>query len=179
MFFELLKRNTILLILLHIELFIFIGCTTTGGIPANNKRAESILNEYVIQSGDTLTIDIMENTNVSRSVPVRPDGKISLSQLNDIQAAGLTALQLRENIIKECKKFYNVVEVTVTVTGITGYKVNIIGNVNRPGQIIMQDRTSFLEAISLAGGIHEWANTRKIYIIREINGNKGLDGFWI
>ena len=64
------------------------------------------------------------------------------------------------------------VEVTVTVTGITGYKVNIIGNVNRPGQIIMQDRTSFLEAISLAGGMGAWANTKKIYIIREINGKR-------
>ena len=169
MLFILSKRYKGLPALVYVTVFLFLGCAVSTGVPANNKLAETVLNEYVIQPGDTLTIDIMENTTISRSIPVRPDGKISLPQLNDIKAAGLTALQLRENIIRECKQFYNVVEVTVTVTGITGYKVNIIGNVNRPGQIIMHDRTSFLEAISLAGGMGEWANTKKIYIIREIN----------
>jgi len=144
----------------------------TGGVPADNKRAEEILSEYVIQPGDSLLIDIIENTTISRTVPVRPDGKISLPQLNDIQAAGLTALQLRENLIKEYRRFYKVVEVTVTVTGITGYKINVIGNFNRPGQIVFHDKTTFLEAISLAGGLGEWANPKKIYIIREIDGQQ-------
>ncbi|MGA1871188.1 MAG: polysaccharide biosynthesis/export family protein [bacterium] len=149
---------------------ILAGCVKKGISPnlVDNLKAEKILNEYQIQPGDTLLIDILENTNTSRTVNVRPDGKISLPQLNDIQAAGLTALKLRENLIEQFKKFYNVVEITVTVTNNTGYKVIFIGNVNNPGQLILKDKTTFLEAISLAGGLSEWAKTGKIYIVRDI-----------
>jgi len=168
---ELIRQGSPFLVLVLILLLVFMACAT-GGVPADNKRAEEILSEYVIQPGDSLLIDIIENTTISRTVPVRPDGKISLPQLNDIQAAGLTALQLRENLIKEYRRFYKVVEVTVTVTGITGYKINVIGNFNRPGQIVFHDKTTFLEAISLAGGLGEWANPKKIYIIREIDGQQ-------
>lgn len=168
---NLIRQGCLFLSLFLIPLPAFIGCAT-GGIPADNKRAEEILSEYIIQPGDSLLIDIIENTNISRTAPVRPDGKISLPQLNDIQAAGLTALQLRENLVKEYERFYNVVEVTVTVTGITAYKINVIGEVKRPGQIIFRDKTTFLEAISLAGGLGEWANPKKIYIIREIDGQQ-------
>lgn len=168
---NLIRQGCLFLSLFLIPLLAFIGCAT-GGVSADNKRAEEILSEYIIQPGDSLLIDIIENTNISRTVPVRPDGKISLPQLNDIQAAGLTALQLRENLVKEYERFYNVVEVTVTVTGITAYKINVIGEVKRPGQIIFRDKTTFLEAISLAGGLGEWANQKKIYIIREIDGQQ-------
>jgi polysaccharide export outer membrane protein len=163
-------HKTLLSIFL-IALLVFAGCAT-GGVPADNKRAEEILDEYVIQAGDTLLIDIMENTNIARTVPVRPDGKISLPLLNDVQAAGLTALQLRDNLAKEYKRFYNVVEVSVTVTGVTGYKIHITGNVNSPGQQILLDKTTFLEAISLAGGLGEWANPKKIYVMRNVDGEQ-------
>jgi len=154
---------------------IIVGCASPGipGRPADNKKAGKILSEYIIQPGDMLLIDIIENTTSSRTVPVRPDGKISLPQVNDVQAAGLTPLQLRENLIKEYSQFYTVVEVTVTVTGITGYKINIIGNVRSQGQIILHDRTTFLEAMSMAGGLDEWADRKKIYIMRK--GDKGQE----
>lgn len=171
---RLLRFNTILLSLYLILSLSLIGCAT-GGIAADqadNIKAEERLSEYIIQPGDSLLIDVIENTNTSRTIPVRPDGKISLPQVNDVHAAGLTALQLRENLIKEYQDFYNVVEVTVTVTGITGYKINVIGEVNRPGQIILTDKTTFLEAISLAGGLNEWAKSKKIYIMREIDGEQ-------
>ena len=171
---KLFSNDTFLLPIYLISLIFFIGCAT-GGIPADpvdNKKAEEVLGEYVIQPGDSLLIDIIENTNTSRTVLVRPDGKISLPQLNDIYAAGLTALQLREKLIKEYQDFYNVVEVTVTVTGITGYKINVIGEVRRPGQIILTDKTTFLEAISLAGGLSEWAKSKKLYIMRENEGDQ-------
>jgi len=171
---NLIKDNTISLLLSLSLLIALFGCATGGipAVPADNEKAKEVLSEYVIQPGDSLLIDIIENTNTSRTVPVRPDGKISLPQVNDIQAAGLTALQLRENLIKEYKQFYNVVEITVTVTGITGYKINVIGNVNRPGQLVLQDKTTFLEAISLVGGLGQWANAHKVYIIREIDGEQ-------
>lgn len=155
-----------------ILLIAFMGCATRG-IPANpaeNEKAEEILKEYSIQPGDSLLIDIIENNTISRTVNVRPDGKISLPQINDIHAAGLTALQLRENLLKVYQQFYNVVEVTVTVTNSTGYKINVIGNVARQGPIILHDKTTFLEAISLAGGLTDWARSKKIYIMREIDG---------
>lgn len=154
-----------------IPLLSFIACASSGGIRANNKLAEEILNKYIIQPGDTLLIDILENTNTSRTIPVRPDGKITLPQINDIQAAGLTPLQLRENLLNEYKLFYNVVEISVTVTNITGYKITIVGRVHRPGQITLPDKTTFLEAIAIAGGLQDWAKSKKIYIIREIAGN--------
>ncbi|MGA1824617.1 MAG: polysaccharide biosynthesis/export family protein [bacterium] len=164
-------RNRLIVFL--ILLIALIGCAS-GGItltPSDNKKAEEILSEYIIQPGDSLQIDILENATTSKAVVVRPDGKISLPQLNDIQAAGLTALQLRENLLKEYKEFYNVIEITVAVTGLTGYKINIIGNVRRPGLIILNDKTTFLEALSLAGGLGDWANPKKIYIMRSLGDN--------
>lgn len=155
-----------------IPLLSLIACASPGGIQANNKLAEEILNKYIIQPGDTLLIDIMENTNTSRTMPVRPDGKITLPQVNDIQAAGVTPLQLRENLIDEYKHFFNVVEVSVTVINITGNKITVIGNVNQSGQITLHDKTTFLESIALAGGFQEWAKPKKIYIIREIAGKR-------
>lgn len=150
------------------------GCATLNvpEEPPDNNRSEEILSEYIIQPGDSLLIDIIENVTLSRTVPVRPDGKISLPQVNDIQAAGLTPMQLRENLFKVYEQFYNVVEVAVTMTNMTGYKINVIGNVSRQGQIIMNDKTTFLEAISLAGGLGEWADTKNIFIMRRINGRK-------
>lgn len=168
---RLIEDSKTLFSLFLIAVLAFTGCAT-GGVPVDNKRAEEILSEYTIQPGDTLLVDIMENTNVSRTVPVRPDGKISLPLINDIQAAGLTALQLRENLIREYERFYTVVELSVAVTGVTGYKIHITGNVNAPGQQVLFDKTTFLEAISLAGGLGEWANSKKIYVMRKIDGEQ-------
>lgn len=173
------------LFFLLIPLFAFIACASSVGIRADNKSAEQLLNNYFIQPGDTLLIDILENTNTSRTVPVRPDGKISLPQVNDVQAAGLTPLKLRENLLNEYKRFYSVVEVSVTVINITGNKITIVGRVYRPGQVTLNDKTTFLEAIALSGGLTEWAKPKKIYIIRKIadrerkintNYNKILNG---
>ncbi|MGA1825323.1 MAG: polysaccharide biosynthesis/export family protein [bacterium] len=166
------RETSILKALLLISLIAFMGCAT-GGIsvnPADNKKAAEILKEYIIQPGDSLLIDIIENNTISRTVVVRPDGKISLPQLNDIHAAGITAHQLRENLLKVYQQFYNVVEVTVTVANSTGYRITVIGEVNNPGQIILHDKTTFLEAIALAGGLSDWAKSKKIYIMREIDG---------
>lgn len=162
----------ILLLLLIGLIFVFLGGCATGWAPADNKAAEEVLSNYIISPGDTLLIDIMEKENVSRTVPVRPDGKISLPLINDIQAAGLTALELREKLINELSRFYKVVDVSVTVTEATGYKINVIGNVNSPGQFILQDKTTILEAIFLAGSLNEWASSKKIYILRKIKGEE-------
>lgn len=164
--------NRPILLLLIGLIFALLGGCATGWVPADNKAAEELLSKYIISPGDTLLIDIMEKENVSRTVLVRPDGKISLPLINDIQAAGLTALELREKLIKKLSKFYKVVDVTVTVTGITGYKVSIIGNVGSPGQKVLFDKTTFLEVISLAGGFGEWADIDDIYIIRKIDGER-------
>lgn len=160
-----------ILLLLWGLIFAFLG-GCGGTLPIDNKQAEQILRNYIISPGDMLLIDIMEEETISRTVPVRPDGKISLPLINDIQAAGLTAMELRKNLIKKLSKFYKIVDVTVTVTEVKGYKVNIIGNVNRPGVKILTAKTTFLEAISLGEGFSEWADVDDIYIIRQINGKR-------
>lgn len=165
-------------ILKHI-ITLFISLTllacSSGGVPIStniNKIAEKTLNEYIIQPGDILSIDIIEKNTTNRIVPVRPDGKISLPQINDIQAAGLSPLQLKDNLLTEYKNFFNLVEITVTVTSFAGSKISIIGFVNSPGQYILNDKTTFLEALSLAGGITELSDPKKINIIRYIDGKR-------
>jgi len=127
---------------------------------------------YVIGLGDMLEIFVWRNEQLSRDVIVRPDGKISLPLIQDIQAEGLTVLQLRDEITRRFDKHVNVPKVTIIVSQINSYKVNVLGRVMRPGVYPITGNTTLLEAISMAGGFSEWANKRKITVITHQGGKE-------
>jgi polysaccharide export outer membrane protein len=126
---------------------------------------------YVIGPQDILDVSVWKEPEVSRSVPVRPDGKISLPLLNDVQAAGLTPAQLTTQISTGLNKFMTNPEVTVIVTQINSQRVYVLGEVTRSGGYILLPGMTVLQAISNAGGLTQYANGKKIYVLRT-NGAK-------
>ncbi|MGH9437468.1 MAG: polysaccharide biosynthesis/export family protein [Terriglobia bacterium] len=127
---------------------------------------------YVIGPGDVLDIDVWQNSELSfKGLPVRPDGKISIPLLNDVQAAGLTAMQLSSDLSRKLKKYVKGDPVvTVVVTQVNSQRFYVLGEVAHPGVFPLLPGTTALQAISTAGGFTEFANEKKVYILRESNG---------
>ncbi len=127
---------------------------------------------YKIGPQDVLRVDVWKETEISRAVPVRPDGKISLPLLNDVQAAGLTAMELANNITEGLKKFINNPQVTVTVTEINSRRVYVTGEVTKPGAYSLLPNMTALQALTSASGFTQFANPKKIYVLRNENGKQ-------
>ena len=104
---------------------------------------------------------------MSRTLPVRPDGKISMPLLDDIQAAGLTPLQLRDKIAAALAEFMPNPEVAVGVVEVRSYRVSVLGEVQKPGVLQLKAPTTVLEALALAGGFRDFASPSKIIIFRK------------
>lgn len=127
---------------------------------------------YVIGEEDVLNINVWKDPEVSRTVPVRPDGKISLPLINDVQAAGLSPAQLGMAITEKLRKFMADPQVTVIVTQINSRRVYIVGEVNRAGAFPMLPNMTVLQALSSAGGFTQFANLKGIYVLRSEDGKQ-------
>ncbi len=127
---------------------------------------------YLIGAEDMLSISVWKEPEITRTVPVRPDGKISLPLINDIQAVGLTPLQLATRITEELKKYLTEPQVTVIVTSINSRRIYIMGEVSRPGTFQLLPDMTILQALSGAGGFTQFANMKGIYLLRNENGKQ-------
>jgi polysaccharide export outer membrane protein len=128
--------------------------------------------DYVIGPDDILVIVVWREKDVSGEVSVRPDGKISLPLLNDVQAAGLTPEQLRVQLTEAALKYIEAPEVTVIVKAINSRKVFITGQVTKPGPYPLAAPTTVLQLIATAGGVLEYADTKNIVILRTVDGRQ-------
>jgi polysaccharide export outer membrane protein len=151
--------------------------TNSGAPPAAStqpavKAAPEAAADYKIGPQDVLRIDVWKEPEISRTVPVRPDGKISLPLLNDVQAAGLTAVQLTGVIRDGLTKFITSPQVTVTVTEINSRRVYCTGEVNRQGAMPLLPNMTALQAISSCGGFTQFAKLKNIYILRTEHGQQ-------
>ncbi len=127
--------------------------------------------EYRIVAEDGLQITVWKNEALSRSVVVRPDGKVSLPLLNDVQAAGLTANELKASLEKKFAEFVPSPEVFITLTAIRGFDVNILGEGAKTGRYTLKRPTTLVELIAMAGGFTQFAAKRRITILRK-EGNE-------
>jgi polysaccharide biosynthesis/export protein len=125
---------------------------------------------YVIGTDDVLSIVYWKDKDMSADAKVRPDGRIALPLINEVQAAGLTPEQLHRRITEESKKYMEDANITVVVREINSRRVFITGEVNKPGPYPLTSATSVLQLISLAGGLRDYANSKKIVIMRTENG---------
>jgi polysaccharide biosynthesis/export protein len=143
--------------------------------PATTSPAKSPATtdpNYIIGAQDVLDISVWKEPEITRTVPVRPDGKISLPLLNDVQAAGLTPSQLTAEITSSLRKFVTDPEATVIVEQINSQRVYILGEVTRPGAYPLLPGMTVLQALSSAGGFTQFANEKKMYVLRRVNGNQ-------
>jgi polysaccharide export outer membrane protein len=128
---------------------------------------------YVIGAEDVLSIVFWREADMSAEVTVRPDGRISLPLINEVTAAGLTPDQLRDHLMEVAKKFVKDPAVTVVVRTINSRKIFITGNVARPGAYLLPGRMTVLQLIAMSGGILEYADTKRIVVMRtEESGSK-------
>jgi polysaccharide biosynthesis/export protein len=124
-------------------------------------------NAFVIGNDDVLAINVWKEPDISRSIPVRSDGKISLPLVGEVQATGRTPLKLEEEIASRLKGYISEPEVTVIVQQINSERFNILGMVNRPGSYAITNSATVLDAIALAGGFRDFAKQKSIYILRQ------------
>ena len=134
-------------------------------------RAATQNKNYIIGAEDVLDVDVWKQPELTRSIPVRPDGKISLPLLGDVQAAGMTPMDLGNSIQESLRKYVSDPQVTVIVTAINSQRIYVLGEVNRPGPEQLYSNMTVLQALSAAGGFTQYANRKKIYILRN-NGAK-------
>lgn len=128
--------------------------------------------DYVIGPDDQLSVVFWRDKDMSAEVTVRPDGKITLPLLNDVQAAGLRPDQLRQKIADEAKRYVEDPQPTVVVRQINSRKVFITGQVAKPGPYQVMSPTTVMQLISMAGGLTEYAHSKKISIMRTENGRQ-------
>lgn len=140
--------------------------------PGAATKAATTDPDFVIGPEDGLSISVWKEPELSHQVQVRPDGKVSLPLLNDIQAAGLTPQQLAASITEKLKKFVSEPQVTVIVTNIVSRRIYILGEVSRPGMVPMLHGMTVLQALAGAGSFSQFADTRKIYVLRNEDGKQ-------
>jgi len=127
--------------------------------------------DYVIGADDTLHISVWKEPDLTETLPVRPDGKISMPLLNDVPAAGLTPLQLKASITEKLKKFIADPRVTVVVTAMNSQRVFVSGEVQHTGPMTLLPHMTMLQALSHAG-FTQFANVKGIYLLRIVNGRQ-------
>jgi polysaccharide export outer membrane protein len=125
---------------------------------------------YRIGPQDVLRVDVWREDQLTRTVPVRPDGKITLPLLNDVQAAGMTPMELAGAIREELKKFVTNPQVTVSVTEINSRRIYVNGEVNKSGAYQLLPHMTVLQALSGSGGFTAFARIKNIYVLRNESG---------
>ena len=148
----------------------------SAAVSASGKSTNAASNsqtgpEYVIGPQDVLHIAVWKEADLTATLPVRPDGKISLPLLNDVQASGLTPKQLADSVTEKLKKYIADPRVTVVVTEINSKRIYVTGEVLHSGATAMLPNMTVLQALSSAG-LNQFANTKRIYVLRTENGRQ-------
>jgi polysaccharide export outer membrane protein len=144
--------------------------TNAPAMPAAATPAGVNNETYVIGPQDVVSVSVWKEADLSGALPVRPDGKISMPLLHDVQAAGFTPMELAADISSKLKKFVQDPQVSVVVTAINSQRIFILGEVGHAGPLPLNAGMTALQAIATAGGVTPFANQKKIYILRSENG---------
>lgn len=123
--------------------------------------------DFIIGNDDVLAISVWKEPDLTKAIPVRSDGKISLPLVGEVQAAGLSPLQLEQNLTAKLKGFITLPEVTVIVQQVNSRKFNILGEVSKPGSYPLTTTTTILDAIAIAGGFRDFAKKTGVYVLRK------------
>jgi polysaccharide export outer membrane protein len=139
--------------------------------PAAHPPASEVPSEYIIGADDTLHISVWKEADMNVTLPVRPDGKISMPLLDDVQAAGMTPMQLGASIKDKLKKYIADPRVTVVVTAMNSQRIYVLGEVTHTGAMALLPHMTMLQALSSAG-FTQFANLKAIYLLRVQDGQE-------
>jgi polysaccharide biosynthesis/export protein len=160
---------------LAMTLLLGVGLAGQGEKESQEKpraASPSVDANYIIGPNDVLDINVWKEPDISRRVPVRPDGKISLPLLNDVTAAGLTPMELQATVTDGLKKFISDPQITVIVVEVNSRRVFVLGEISHPGPLGMLPNMTVLQALSAAGGFSQFAKLNGIYVMRVRNGQQ-------
>ena len=159
-------RFTILLILI----VVLAGLTSAGY--AQQHTDSNVLahaygdSEFRLGPDDVIEVSVYQDKELNRTVPVRPDGKISLPLIGEMPASGKSVTELQKEIAQRLKQYVSDPTVTVVVKEVNSPKVSVLGEVKKPGMYKIKDRSTVLDAVALAGGFTEYAKRTKVTLIR-------------
>jgi polysaccharide export outer membrane protein len=144
---------------------------TPNGSGTRTSGSTAVPADYRLAPGDKLRVEVYKDAQLSQSLQVRPDGKVTLPLIGDIVATDLTPIQLRDRIANSLKEYVTNPVVTVIVVEASPVMVYVMGEVNQPGSIPMRGQMTVLQALAMAGGFREFANTKDIRILRRASAN--------
>ncbi len=137
------------------------------------EAAVTAVDSYIIGAGDVLSVDVWKEPDLSsKQVSVRLDGNISLPLIRDIKVAGLTPEQVQSLLTEKYKEYVTAPEVSVTLLQSLSKKIYVLGKINSPGEYPLQKNMTIVQAISLAGGLGQWADSSDVRLIRKIKGTE-------
>jgi len=164
-------------IVLLIGLAMIVSCASdipsvkTLAVPQEtNEATVKSSDSYLIGPGDVLSVDVWKEPELSKQVTVRLDGSISLPLVNEIKAAGLTCGALRNYLERRYQDYVEFAKISVTLSESHSKKIYLLGKVNSPGEYELRKSMTLIQAISIAGGLAEWADAEDVKLIRKING---------
>jgi polysaccharide export outer membrane protein len=132
---------------------------------------------YLLGPEDVMSISVWKDEHLTKEVVVRPDGMVSFPLVGDIQAAGRTVDEIRNDVAKRLTKYMPNPQVSVAVTKLLSYRIYVLGRVNKPGEYMVGHTTDVLQALSLAGGLTPFASENDIKIVRRVNGDQRVYEF--
>jgi len=149
------------------------AASTPDAVRTTPAQSSTVLDEFVIGPGDVLAINVWKESEISKVVPVRSDGRISLPLIGELQASGLAPRQLEVEITKRLKDYVADPSVTVVVQEIHSQKINVLGMVSHPGSFPLAKPMTVVDAIATAGGFRDFAKQKDIYVLhKEANGKQ-------
>lgn len=142
---------------------------TTAAATADRQQSTQSprRDDYQLQAGDKLRVEVYKDAQLSQSVQIRPDGKITLPLVGDVAAMGVTPIELRERLTTALKDYVNNPVVTVIVVEATAPTAYVVGEVNHPGPVVLQPNMTVLQALAVAGGLKDFADAKNIRILRK------------
>jgi polysaccharide biosynthesis/export protein len=144
--------------------------TSPGTRSVDKKTSPADNANYKIGEQDVLNITVWKEPQLSGPVVVRPDGKISVPLIDEVTAAGLTPMELQDLLLEKFRPFLTVPKVSVSIREVNSRKVYVIGQVNHAGTFHINSNTTVLQVLTDAGGLRDYANPKKIYVMRTVNG---------
>ena len=168
------KSRLLIWSLLGLVLMLALGCAPrmSSTVQAQAAAAQVVEDKYQLGPEDVLEISVWKEPDLTKQIAVRPDGKISYPLIGEVQAAGKTVKQLREEISKRLEKYVTDAQVTVILLKTQYYKIYVVGKVNKPGEFLVGRPANVMQALAMAGGLTPFASPSKIVIIRKSGGSE-------
>jgi polysaccharide export outer membrane protein len=152
---------------------LMIGCAATLNKEALEEATKPVSKEFLLGPEDVLEVTVWRNQDLSRTVVVRPDGKISLPLIGDVQASGLTAAQVAAKIAARLTEFKENPNVSVSIKEVNSYFIYVLGEVLKPGKYPIKSYATVLQGVSLAGGFTNFASKNRMAVLRTVTNGDG------